>query len=422
VLRCAPDGVVYASAIDSLAREAGYVGDPLPSGASFLRVLYRTERGSDPPQAGYSSAVVLLPDAPRAPKLPVVVVVHGTVGEAPACPPSQEPVAGKGTYLAELAYPLVGAGYAVVLPDLAGFAGFGAAGNPPAAYHDAADEAMSTLDAARALRAIDPARFTGDTLLVGHSQGGHAVLSALAMHASYGSGGNLAGVVAYAPSWFSLASFGALLAVPDQYPLATQYDTVAADVWYHYSHAELLDGPGSGPLLFAASKRAAIQSFFETSCNEQDIVPLGSTIGDLFDPSFVNEIAVPAALGNRCLDDSGICDAWIARYAADRPHITGAATEVPVLVVYGTADEWIPADRQTCGFDRLTSDQANASFCVVPGQSHDGVVGARAEYVSAWIASKTLGEADPGNCGESPAALVDDAGAPITCAVPPPNE
>jgi dienelactone hydrolase len=420
VLRCADDTTLAAAQLDQVARTAGYTGDTLTSGASVVRLLYRTERGTDPAVPGFSSAVVLLPSAPRAATLPVVVVAHGTVGEAPACPPSQESPTGADSYLAELGYPLVGEGYAVILPDYAGYAGFGAPGNPPSGYHDAADEGKSVLDAARALRAVNPALFTHDTILVGHSQGGHAVLSALTMHDAYGSGGTLAGVVAYAPSWFSMASFGALLALPDDYPLSTQYDTVAATVWYHYSHAELLDGPDSGPLLFAAAQRDAIRTFFNQSCNETDLIPLGTTVADLFDPTFTTDIAIPVALGLGCTSD--VCSTWSARYAADRPHITGDATRVPVLVVYGTEDEWIPADRETCGFDRLTADQANATICIVPGQDHDGVVGARSQYVGAWIASKTLDGGAPGTCGLDRAALVDDSGAPVTCATPPPND
>jgi dienelactone hydrolase len=420
VLSCAHDGMLAASDVDRIARTAGYTGDTLTSGAAIVRLLYRTERGNDPPTAGFSSAVVLLPDMPRAAALPVVVVAHGTVGEAPPCALSREPPTGNDSYLAELGYPLVGAGYAIILPDYAGYAGFGASGNPPSGYHDAADEGKSVLDAARALRAVNPALFNHDTVLVGHSQGGHAVLSALTMHDTYGSGGDLAGVVAYAPSWFSMASFGALRALPNDYPLSTQYDTVAATVWYHYSHAELLDGPGSGPLLFAAAKRDAIQAFFEQSCDETALIPLGTTVADLFDPSFVQAVSVSAALELGCSE--GRCSTWIARYAADRPHITGDAAKVPVLVVYGTEDEWIPADRETCGFDRLTGDQANATICVVAGEDHDGVVGARSQYVSAWIASKTLGGASPGACGPGREVLVDDAGAPVSCAVPPPND
>jgi dienelactone hydrolase len=425
VLRCGHDGSLPAAEIDQLARTAGYVGATLTSGASIIRLSYRTERGTDPPTPGFGGAVVLLPDHPRAAALPVIVVAHGTVGEGPACPTSVNPPTGDDTYLAELGYPLVGGGYAVILPDYAGYAAFGAAGNPPSGYHSAADEAMSVLDAARALRAVQPSLFTSDTVLVGHSQGGHAVLSALAMHATYGSGGNLVAVVAYAPSWFSMASFAALLADPDDYPLATNADTIAASVWYHYSHAELLDGPGSGALLFAAAKRAQITQFFDQTCDpdEQVLASMGTLPTDLFDPTFVSDIAFPAALDLSCTGD--VCNTWMARYAADRPHITGDATSVPILVAYGGADEWIPADREVCGFDRLASDGANDTVCIVAGATHDGVVGARAEYVNGWIGSLTLGESPPGTCGPGPQALEnpeDAGGGAVTCAVPPPND
>jgi dienelactone hydrolase len=425
VLRCGHDGSLAADEVDQLARSAGYVGAALTSGASILRLSYRTERGTDPPTAGFGGAVVLLPDHPRAAALPVIVVAHGTVGEGPACPPSVDPPTGDDTYLAELGYPLVGGGYAVILPDYAGYAAFGQAGNPPSGYHSAADEAMSVLDAARALRAVQPSLFSSDTVLVGHSQGGHAVLSALAMNATYGSGGNLVGVVAYAPSWFSMASFAALLADPNDYPLATNADTVAASVWYHYSHAELLDGPGSGALLFAADKRAQITQFFEQTCDpdEQALAAMGTLPTDLFDPTFVSDVAFAAALDLSCSGD--VCNTWLARYAADRPHLTGDATRVPILVAYGDSDEWIPADREVCGFDRLAADGADATVCIVAGATHDGVVGMRAEYVNEWIGSLTLGESGPGTCGPGAQALEnpeDAGGGAVTCAVPPPND
>jgi alpha-beta hydrolase superfamily lysophospholipase len=351
-------------------------------------------------------------------------VAHGTVGEAAACALSQEPLQGSGSYLAELAYPLVGAGYAVILPDYAGYAAFGKPGNPPSGYHSSVDEAKSVLDAARALRAVEPSRFTGDTVLVGHSQGGHAVLSALAIHESYGSGGTLQGVVAYAPSWFPMTSFAALLADPTSFPLATQADTVAASVWYHYSHAELLDGSGSGIQIFAAGVRGGIRQFFDQTCDpdEQALASLGKTPADLFDAAFVSSVSIPAALGTPCVD--GTCTKWIARYAADRPHLTGDAARTPVLVVYGDSDEWIPADREVCGFDRLASDGADATVCIVAGATHDGSVNMRAAYMNAWIGERTLGEPPAGPCGPGADALVQaDAGnAAVACSTPPPND
>src|SRR6266478_693230 len=59
ILRCAHDGALAATDIDRLARSAGYLGATLVSGAEIVRVLYRTERGTEPPASGFASAVVL---------------------------------------------------------------------------------------------------------------------------------------------------------------------------------------------------------------------------------------------------------------------------------------------------------------------------------------------------------------------------
>ena len=48
-------------------------------------------------------------------------------------------------------YPLVGFGYAVIAPDLAGYANFGGANNPPSAYADTAD--VGKIDSRRSSRA-----------------------------------------------------------------------------------------------------------------------------------------------------------------------------------------------------------------------------------------------------------------------------
>ncbi len=420
ILRCVSGPVLEASELDALARSTGYEGPELESAAALLRVVFRTERGSEPARPGFSGATVLLPTSPRAEQLPVLVVAHGTVGEAPHCVPSREDPSEPGTYLAKLGYALAGAGYAVLLPDYAGYAAFGAAGNPPAGYHSAADEGKSVLDGARALRTLVPSAFDDELVLVGHSQGGHAVLSALALHEQYGSGSTLRGVVAYAPSWFPLTSFGGMIARAHTYTLPESSGIVAASVWYHYSHAELLDGEGQGPLLFAESKREALRTFFRGSCDSRDLAKVGPDIGTLFDQGFADDVALFAGTGVACTSER--CKTWMARYTADRPHLTGAALSVPILLVQGDDDSWIPPERVTCGFDRLESDGADLSVCIVAGATHGGVVDKRAAYVNEWIAARTLAGREPGKCGADRSALHDASGQPATCATVPPND
>src|SRR5262249_27853003 len=112
----------------------------------------------------------------------------------------------------------------------------------------------------------------GSYLLVGHSQGGHAVLAAQALAASYGHAGDLRAVVAFAPVWFPMTTFASIplagaptSAVPDFYVFA---------LYYFYGHGELWDGPGHGTDMIRADKRAQVRTMMTTSC-DPDVTTLG---------------------------------------------------------------------------------------------------------------------------------------------------
>src|SRR5262249_43726641 len=195
------------------------------SGARVYRVLYRTTRATVPASPGAASALVYLPTAPRAARVPIVVATHGAYGEAAGCAPSRlvgapDPGGLYATFVSQV-HPLVGAGYAVIAPDLSGFAGYGADGNPRPAFLSSEDEAYAVLDASRALRRLIPDRLTADVVLTGQSAGGHATLSALAYAGAYGAGGRIAATVVYAPVWFNPQPvLAGLLAAPQQFPIA----------------------------------------------------------------------------------------------------------------------------------------------------------------------------------------------------------
>ncbi len=418
VLKCAPDRVWTQPELEAYARanEYKYDGKPFVSGAKMYRVTYRTERGNTPATAGYTSAFAFIPDAPVV-NAPAVVVAHGTAGQAPSCTPSKHKFNDTSDAFAAMIFPLVGAGYAVIVPDYAGYANYGAATNPPSGYAASADVGKSVLDGLRALRKMVPGLTSDKSIVVGHSQGGHSALSALAMAEAYGV--KVDGVVTYSPLWFSEATWGALLALSAQYPLEAASFPAGVGIWYHYSHGELLDGPGHGVDVFAPDKRAAIKEFFDKSCSTDPVKALGKFPADLYDPAFTNSIKLSAATGSGC--SNATCEKWIARYAADRPHLTGKAKSTPTLVLYGTSDTTIPADRAMCGFDRLRTDGAAATICIVPGQSHSGVVGARSAYVNDWIANIAQGALAPAACGDDEKSLKADGGA-VECASPPPND
>ena len=314
------------------------------------------------------------------------------------------------------------------MPDLAGYANFGADANPPSAYAQYEDEGKSTLDGARALAKLFPGSFNGKVVLVGHSQGGHTALSALAIASTYAPDLDIAGVAVYAPLWISQRSWGAILFEPSDYPIAGQGTANAVSIWYHYTHGELLDGPGHGLDPFLASEQSVIKNFIVSDCTDQgydgsasssypDLQAAATTAAGLYNPSFISSVARPAALGSACATGDEVCAKWIQRYVQDRPHITST---VPVLVEYGLLDNTLPPYLMACATNRLDSDQVSYSFCVSPDVGHQSVLREQSSYVADWIASQTLGEPAPAPCPTTN-AIADDAGT-IPCATPPPND
>jgi pimeloyl-ACP methyl ester carboxylesterase len=427
LLRCATDAPISRQALQDSRNADGYVGAPFTSGAKVFRVVFRTERGDDAKSAGYSSAVVYVPDTPRASALPVVVYAHGTVGQAPSCAPSKFAFDGASDFIAGV-LPLVGAGYAVIAPDYAGYMNFDAPGNPLGGYAIAADEGKSVIDSVTAIRTMFPSVFTFDIMLVGHSQGGHAVLSALAMLNDYPIAGAVRGAVLYSPMWFNQATWGALLAVSAQYPIKDSPFTTLVSLWYHYTHSELLDGQGHGGDVFAADKRAGIRDLVNGICGgtpaDTALADLGNEPADLFDPTFASDVEFVAAGGAQC--KTPLCDKWMARYAADRPHLGKGASSIPILIEYGANDTTIPPDRATCGFDRLNADaraiNAPKPTICVSNDTHSSVVRTQSSYANDWIAARTLSGPEPPACAADQSALVTSEGAPVACSATPPND
>ncbi len=421
ILKCNKGTELTKDQIQTRLAAINYVGKPATSGANVYRVTYRTERGDDKNTPGYSSAIVFSPTTPRANNLPIIVYGRGTRGQAARCSVSLDDAATSDD-LARWAFPLVGAGYAVIIPDLAGYSNYGAPGNPPSAYAQAADVGKSTLDGSRALKKMFP-QLDDKTVLVGHSQGGHSVLAALSLGETYGAQGTIAGVVGYAPLWLSQRSWGAILepgvaeATPG-YPIATAGLPSAIAVWYHYEQAELLDGPGEGLKLFKADKQAVIKEYVDTACvgDYKLLADNASHVYKLFEGSFVTAIAAPAAGFGAGCQGNPVCEKWIKRYTADRPHLTGAAATTPILLLYGGADTTIPPERMRCALDRLKEDGVNMSFCFEAAATHGSIIDQKSDYVSDWIANLTLGGPAPAACAANESAVTAE------CATPPPND
>lgn len=424
ILKCFKGERLDKVALEAKARVNGYKGAPFTSGAKIYKITYRTERGDAAKTAGYTSAIVYLPDTPRAAKSPLLLVAHGSRGQMGKCSPALG--APEGEYVRSdfenMTIPLVGAGLPVIAPDGAGYANYGAAGNAPPVYAGAEDFGKSLLDGTHAFKKLAPSLVDDQVVLYGHSQGGHAALGALALSATYPYAGKITAVVTFAPLWLAQRTWAAILLLPSTYNFAEYQAANAVSLWYHYTHGELLDGPGKGLDVFKAEKRTAIKDFVDTQCwaaSYAKLNAMGTNPSDIFDPTFSDAIAATAGAGSMCPTDEpkkSLCEKWMKRYGDDRPHLTGDATKVPILFVYGLKDTTIPPDRVTCARDRLKADMASVTYCVEPEAKHDTIIDVRSTYSIEWLLSKTSGAPAPAACPKGEM----DFGA--ECNAVPPNE
>jgi hypothetical protein len=420
VIRCGYDRYLSAADINAKMTAYGYLGPTLPSGAWLFRIAYRTERiapaGSTTVPEGVSSGILLVPDHPQAGG-PLVVFAHASVGIAPPCAPSTydllADVAGDDHRGAVLG--LAGYGWLTLVPDYAGF-GYG----EPPGWSVAEDEAHSVLDATRAAKQLAPS-LTGKVVFVGHSQGGHAALSAQSYAKSYGMEGELIGVAAYAPLWLSAYAWAAIITPAAGYKTADSGYAIMYDLDYFYSHGEMYDGPGGGLAMFQAAKRDAVHSFLMGQCNPNsppgvDITTLGATPSDFFDTNFISSLSGCGLGFGGCTDATAMT--WTARFSADRPPIDPKGP--PILIFDGGMDANFPPVRAQCMFDKINMDLAGATAptttiaaCLDPDAQHFDIMRRDVGFANQWIAARAGLGAEPAPCTPFPTGL--------TCQTPPPN-
>ncbi|MGB6040506.1 MAG: lipase family protein, partial [Gordonia sp. (in: high G+C Gram-positive bacteria)] len=162
-----------------------------PTGARAWRILYSTMRGNSPALA---SGTVLIPDtapAKSGPR-PVIAWAHGTTGVAENCAPSMmaEPFG----HIPGLKQ-VIANGWALVAAD---YIGLGTKG--PSPYVIGEGEARSVLDSVRAARSLPDLTLSNQTVVWGHSQGGHAALWTELLAPSYAPEVTIIGTAAQAPA------------------------------------------------------------------------------------------------------------------------------------------------------------------------------------------------------------------------------
>jgi len=164
----------------------------IPDGARAWRILYTTTLDDSTPAIA-SALVVVAEDVPDGPR-PVIAWAHGTTGVAERCAPSLlgDPFqAGAMPALDEV----IENGWVLVATD---YIGLGTAGPHP--YLIGEPAARSVLDAVRAVREMDDLSIGDQTVVWGHSQGGHTALWTGIVAPGYAPDVNVVGIAALAPA------------------------------------------------------------------------------------------------------------------------------------------------------------------------------------------------------------------------------
>jgi pimeloyl-ACP methyl ester carboxylesterase len=169
----------------------------LSNASQSVNVIYKS-KSLDNKLIPVSGTVYLPKGTPPSGGWPIVSYAHGTTGSADICAPSRFADANSPNYISYV-YPTLNTwlskGYAVAATD---YEGLGTPGVHP--WLIGPSEAHGVIDIAKAAQKLD-SHVSGNLVIAGHSQGGHAALWAGSLTNSYGGSSlKLKGVVAFAPA------------------------------------------------------------------------------------------------------------------------------------------------------------------------------------------------------------------------------
>ncbi|MFW0785299.1 lipase family protein [Gordonia sp. CPCC 206044] len=351
-----------------LIRTAPY-DHAFPDGMRGVRIYYTTtdRTGKVVPASGF----VAVPEHATRP-VPLITWAHGTVGIARGCAPSAfakvydpdlTPAADK---LAQLGWGVVGTDYA----------GMGADG--PAAYLVGQTEGRSVLDAARAARQVRDMSFTDDTVIWGHSQGGHAALWAGQLTASYAPDLHVVGTAALAPASDPRAMADAVLSNPGHLGVSLAVSYVATGYIESYPDLSLdsLTAPGGRTLIREAASRC--------TGDGGTLATILTGLSIAKDTPLVDRQALTGRFGE-LLDQNMPTGPWNA----------------PLFIGQGEADEVIPYRINVAYVDRLCASGTTVDFVGYPGGDHMSILKRDSRTnadVIAWTRDRLEGEPAPSTC------------------------
>ncbi|MCX5046593.1 lipase family protein [Aldersonia sp. NBC_00410] len=330
------------------------------------RILYTTT-GDDGEPALASGIVAVATNAPAGPR-PLLAWAHGTTGFARQCAPSllDDPLA-SGVMPAQ--QEVLDRGWAVVATD---YSGLGTAGTHP--YLIGPGEARSVLDSVRAAHQLTDLELSDETVVWGHSQGGHAALWSGLLAPTYAPDSHIVGVAALAPGT-DIASFatghsGGLLAAY----IVAAYSRIYPDV-----HFDSYVRPAARTLLRDATQR----------CLDAPST-LVSILSGLFaqgDFTVFQRDPTTGAFGARLAENSPV-----GRLAA------------PVFLAQGSSDTVVDPTMQARYVAARCADGWNLDYRSYPGRDHVGLVADDSPAMGdlfTWTEARFAGAAEVPHCPAS---------------------
>lgn len=344
----------------------------VPAGAEVQRLLFHSRDiyGHDQLQSGY--AITPSGEAPSG-GWPTIAWAHGTSGFAGPCGPSRFDANGpSGIYLLPDLARFLSAGYAVSAADYQGL-GLDNGVHP---YLLGKSEGQSVLDALRATNELLGDQVSGQALIYGHSQGGHAALFAAEIAPSYAPELKLDGVVAAAPatgmsSLISVVSsnIGAgfmPFSIPAAWGWAENYDDLPAQSLFNqvgvaFAKAQVTKGcTASLSDAIKASKITPTDIFQTTAGGDANVVAHGR----LNDPGRVK-------------------------------------TAMPMLVLQGGADGTVPPPLTNAYVSGAACPKGDTiTYLQYPNANHGTIVIDGAAAIEAWMGDRLSGKAATSTCGK----------------------
>ena len=368
--RPAPDD--FYTAVEPLPAEPGVLlrADTLtagvPGGADGWRILYTT---TEPGGAiTVTSGTVIAPNDRGPEALPLLSIAHGTTGIVPRCAPSLSPTPfadGAATALEQM---VTEHGWAGVTSD---YVGLGTAGPHP--YLVGQAEARNVLDASRAARQLDGVALSSDTVVWGHSQGGHGALWTGQIASDYAPELTIRGVAGMAPATdlYALAE-----ASKDEVGGKTVSAYIAGSWNEVYPQLDL-----SGHLNPGTAH--GVQKIADLCFNEQDVTA-----------ALVRGTQIPEQVFPDALLDGGLGEKL-------RENSPTGPWPAPVLVAQGLSDPLVKPSMQQGWVDGRCAAGDPIDYRTYPGLDHMGLVGADSPLIPQlveWTLARWSGAAPTPTC------------------------